>query len=75
MKCPNCGAPISTQKNQCEYCGTKYEIRKPQEREVCRQTNENEASLHNDGEGCLRMLLTLGMISLFTRPRGPRRRF
>lgn len=22
--CPNCGAPISPEKNKCEYCGTSY---------------------------------------------------
>lgn len=74
MKCSNCGAPISANKNQCEYCGTRYEIKQPQEQEVKQQIKDHPIS-HDNGEGCLRMLLTLGLISMFTRPRGPRRRF
>lgn len=75
--CPNCGAPIDIEKKECPYCGTKYvaqEAKTAQEQIVRSEISQKHSSFE-DKNGCLNMVLTLGIISLFTRrpPRPPRR--
>lgn len=75
--CPNCGAPIDIEKKECPYCGTKYVVReaKTTQEQIVRSENIQKTSSFEDKNGCLNMIVTLGLISLFTRrpPRPPRR--
>ena len=74
-KCQNCGAPIDVEKRVCPYCGSKYEKEvEPKKVEGSKEkTVEKNA---DDMDGCLRTILTLGLISMFMGnhhgPRPPR---
>ena len=69
--CPNCGAPINMLDTKCQYCDTKFNQVSKQdeiEQEIKTKVNQNF-----DHEGCMKSLMTLGLIMLI-RGSGPRRR-
>ena len=74
-KCPNCGAPIDIDKNVCPYCDSKFEEAKQPEK-VEAIESKHEKSYDDEMDGCLRAIITLGLISFFTGghhgPRPPR---
>ena len=69
-KCPNCGAPIDAAENKCPYCDTKFDSDKKDVKVV---DGNKSSNIDENMDGCLRAIVTLGLISLFTGGhRGPR---
>ena len=70
--CPNCGAPINMLDEKCQYCDTKFsELKKQEEEPIVKTKTQHHSNF--DYEGCMKSLMTLGLI-MFFRGGGPRRR-